>query len=281
MLHPNFRFFFLIPIIPALFSSCANPDAKRNLPNLVSEKSTLPISLQDSQSQINEAIQVFSDTSLPIQKEPSVTRSEPTQAPSPAAEKRMDGLLYLDELGMYIQSCSPPFEKYRIAMISASLRNEFITKKPMLSYPGEPLVASFKGIVETSSEYADFNGSMQVKDIISVTSRNIRTNCMPFSFHALGTEPFWNLYISDTENLISLKILAENRALRFPYQSPLNEGEKLIYRTKDNTGNFLTITVKKESCSDGMSDATYNYSIEATYQEQTYLGCAFVGTEIQ
>ena len=192
----------------------------------------------------------------------------------------IEGLLNLDELGMFFQSCSPPYHKFRLSKVSPELRQAFIQKSPLLKYPGEPLVASFKALTKETMDEAGFQGVMDVQEIITINARNSRTNCMPYSFSASGNEPYWHLYISDLESLIYFKSLGDNLAVRFPYQSPIVEENKYAYTAKDNRDDFIKIELKEGKCKDNMSGKESNYSITVIYQNQTFQGCAFVGPEV-
>lgn len=92
----------------------------------------------------------------------------------------------------------------------------------------------------------------------------------PQQLKALGTEPFWSLDIdgnriayssADAPAPISAELVRREIA-----------GELSLAGTL--SGAALTATVRRESCSDGMSDRTYPYAVDLRWGARTLKGCA-------
>lgn len=210
------------------------------------------------------------------------TRSPSLPAPEPEVKRdtgQFRGLLFLDETGMFLHDCSRPENRYRLASISEELREQYQTRSPMLRYPGEPLVAVLEGVLEYASEDPDFKGMLQVDQLVNIRARNPRNNCMPYDFYGMGNEPFWNVYISETENLIAYKSLGDELALRFPYQSPKKSGESWSYLTWDDQGRTLEVVVTTEGCSDSMAGTAFDYTMTVRIGGKEFSGCASKGED--
>jgi len=88
---------------------------------------------------------------------------------------------------------------------------------------------------------------------------------------ALGTEPFWGIEVSLDEIVFTGVDRADFRAagpvLRLA-------GAGAVFTAKDATGVELTLTLKPDKCSDGMSDWVYPLSAEVKVGGETLSGCA-------
>jgi uncharacterized membrane protein len=87
---------------------------------------------------------------------------------------------------------------------------------------------------------------------------------------ALGTEPFWSVYVEDQglryttpENL---------KGTRFPARRT-TEGEAQVWSGTYEGGPF-TLRIAPGTCSDGMSDTVYPYSAQVTLAGEIRKGCA-------
>lgn len=101
----------------------------------------------------------------------------------------------------------------------------------------------------------------------------VNTDSISYEFLCKGNEPFWQIEISKTKKLIDLYEPLERKTTRFPYSDPVINGDLFIFNS-NNEKDKLSITLKKETCSDGMSEIQYNYSVVATLGERTLTGCA-------
>jgi uncharacterized membrane protein len=88
----------------------------------------------------------------------------------------------------------------------------------------------------------------------------------PPPYHALGTEPFWNLLI-DERNLTFLQPEAQPITQRTPV--PINGFAGPLYQTPRIHVNI----VKNQHCSDGMSDRVYPDKVQVTVDGRQFNGC--------
>jgi uncharacterized membrane protein len=135
----------------------------------------------------------------------------------------------------------------------------------------------------TKNDESSADSLKQGQDISGTTNGSLAADLKNIGF--TGTEPFWNLTFKDD--------YAE-------YSSPMKEGVTKIYYRKDDKdaskpklndavkqvsekevslkgimdGVGLTMTIKKESCNDGMSAESYPYSISFTMDKgEPFSGC--------
>ncbi len=94
------------------------------------------------------------------------------------------------------------------------------------------------------------------------------------SFVANGTEPFWSADISPTS--VSYSTPGETDTITKIYETRQSEQNGMII-VKDAKGEFF-ITLKKEECSNGMSDIKFPYTATVLMGADTLKGCAKEGT---
>lgn len=136
----------------------------------------------------------------------------------------------------------------------------------------------FSDSTNTTGIYVELIGRTQGNDLMidsveAVAQKNAQNNCLPFKFWCTGTEPFWTLEISETENLIELYLPMEQRYIRYPYSEGKSEGNKTVYKLTDEK-NSLNIVISKSPCSDGMSEKNYTHKVELLLNGQLMQGCA-------
>jgi heat shock protein HslJ len=87
-------------------------------------------------------------------------------------------------------------------------------------------------------------------------------------FSAIGTEPFWNLEIS--ESLIKFSALDESLNFNAPYVEPIRamDSNVKMYRAETESGK-IEITINQGDCSDNMSEKKYSYKVEVIIQRGT------------
>jgi heat shock protein HslJ len=90
-------------------------------------------------------------------------------------------------------------------------------------------------------------------------------------FVALGTEPFWGLDI-DFEKGMEFKTPDGKSFNAPPVMAKKGSEGVLIYESKTEDGS-LKVTLKKEPCSDGMSDNKFDYSVMVAVNGTTFQGC--------
>ena len=100
--------------------------------------------------------------------------------------------------------------------------------------------------------------------------RSTTPNGVPKRFQALGTEPFWNLDVNGGSASYSTPDIARQDATSV--QRSANADGAMI--TGMLGGAPFTLTVRRGSCSDGMSDTTYPFGAELRLGGRTLQGCA-------
>ncbi|MDP2159546.1 MAG: META domain-containing protein, partial [Flavobacterium sp.] len=87
-------------------------------------------------------------------------------------------------------------------------------------------------------------------------------------FSAIGTEPFWNLEIS--ESLIKFSALDESMNFNAPHVEPIRamDSNVKMYRAATESGK-IEITILQGDCSDNMSEKNYSYKVEVKIQKGT------------
>ena len=90
-------------------------------------------------------------------------------------------------------------------------------------------------------------------------------------FTGLGTEPFWAVYV-----------IRDDKIVFQPADGPLVEMDltrtdslypDIIKYIANNTVTAIFLTIKKENCSDGMSEEVYPYSVDLNVDGKKYKGC--------
>ena len=90
------------------------------------------------------------------------------------------------------------------------------------------------------------------------------------SFQALGTEPFWSVYVEPGRLRYTTP---ENQEGTTFTASRAVDGEAQIW-TGTFEGSAFTLKITPGTCGDGMSDTVYPYTALVTMQDRTLRGCA-------
>src|SRR5690606_27903735 len=81
-------------------------------------------------------------------------------------------------------------------------------------------------------------------------------------FRGLGTEPFWNIEISD--DFIVYKDI-DGKSEVFPVNSIDKAQDANVQLIRSESGNQqIRVTITQKSCSDGMSDTAFDYKTEVS-----------------
>lgn len=88
---------------------------------------------------------------------------------------------------------------------------------------------------------------------------------------ALGTEPFWGVEIGPDEIVFTG---VDRPDFRAPNPGARLQGAVAIIAAKDAAGAELVITLRPDTCSDGMSDFVYPLGAEIAFGGETLTGCA-------
>lgn len=120
-----------------------------------------------------------------------------------------------------------------------------------------------------------------VKDVVSTEKKNFRNTCVQYDYWALGNEPNWSLQISEKENLIEFNLPADKKVYYFFYEEPKEENGIIFYKSHNEIQRYaIDVSVKKEKCSDTMSDKVYEYSVEVEISGgKKYRGCGIKGSK--
>jgi uncharacterized membrane protein len=96
----------------------------------------------------------------------------------------------------------------------------------------------------------------------------------PAEFTAVGNEPFWSLDIIPSDKWIVLKDMSIEKTFYFLYTPANKNSNSYFYDIVNDKGDKIKITIKEETCSDGMSDRKYTYSSKVVINGRTLKGCA-------
>lgn len=93
------------------------------------------------------------------------------------------------------------------------------------------------------------------------------------ALRAIGTEPGWAAEVgAGAQPKISLQLDYGQRKLEVAQATVIEESNGFAGDTNDGTA--VSLTYKREQCSDGMSDRDYPASVTLQVGDQQYLGCA-------
>ena len=87
----------------------------------------------------------------------------------------------------------------------------------------------------------------------------------PAPYHALGTEPFWNLLIDERDLTFTQP---DVQPVRQPRPAAINGIAGEIYQTRR-----INVNIVHAQCSDGMSDRTYPDKVQVTIDGRRFEGC--------
>lgn len=117
--------------------------------------------------------------------------------------------------------------------------------------------------------------ALRIIRVDTLTPKTMYNTCQPYDFWCIGTEPFWGLLISEAEGGLFLKNMGDQLGKTFPWTRPQQSGDTWTYRSVDPaSGEKLTAIVRRQVCSDGMSDRNYPFTVEVRVGETTLQGCA-------
>ncbi|MEZ4941694.1 MAG: hypothetical protein R3D58_12520 [Saprospiraceae bacterium] len=204
----------------------------------------------------------------------------PTKAPTHALSAQqvadapvqtLQGMYRNDARGAFFYDCTAG-ENLRVQTKSAGLDSLYRALQQPTSYPGEPVFAVLHGKV---LKPGGGPGQLIITKVDTLLMRTLHNNCQPYDFWCIGTEPFWGLVISESEGKIALKQIADGQGKVFPWTQPKQDGETVLYESTDPaTGEKINVMLRKEPCSDGMSERMYPYSVELRFGAQILSGCA-------
>lgn len=220
------------------------------------------------------------DTTLIDTVEPDGTITDTNKiTPSSQSSKRAKTFKGLYKLGDEVNTfrdCETG-KVYWVEDESKKLAQAYQKTKAFLSYPYESVYAEVSGYLRGKSNIgyaAEYENVLLVTNVDVVKQKSFRTECYNYEFVCLGNEPFWSLDINPQEQLIVLKDVGSEQTYVFPYKAGKSSGNTIIYDTTNDKKELLKAIITKETCSDGMSDRTYNYSAQISFNGKLLKGCA-------
>lgn len=146
------------------------------------------------------------------------------------------------------------------------------------AYPFQTIYIKAKGELIASGSQAD-PYTLQIKSVLKTEFKNYQNDCIPYEYWCMGNEPFWQLQISEKENLIDFYDPMEQKTVHFNYSKSQIKNGNVIYSAKNGI-DTIEIKIKKEKCSDGMSEKKYNNSVTVQLNNKIYKGCAVAFGEV-
>lgn len=116
------------------------------------------------------------------------------------------------------------------------------------------------------------NDTLTALKLIQLEPKNLNNCCIPYDFWCKGNEPFWQIQISEKENLIDFYDPMNQHYFSFAYSKPEYKDGTIQYKATKNK-NSLVVSLKKENCSDGMSEKKYTHSVKVKLNNNEYSGC--------
>jgi uncharacterized membrane protein len=189
------------------------------------------------------------------------------------------GEYYTDSTGRYLLNCADGV-LYQVQNKSADLDARYEQQRGMAPIPGEAVSILCTGQIAATSE----GGTAPVFTLQRVDSMSVRNRfntCSAFAFWASGTEPFWSLEISTLRKALIFKDIGKESGKIFALKKLTQTNDAWTYYAYDAAGNAaVEVIIKKEPCSDGMSDMQFNYACTLSIGEEKYKGCAVKWGEI-
>ena len=93
-----------------------------------------------------------------------------------------------------------------------------------------------KGFVKHTTD----ENVLVVTELITVEQKSYKNTCIPYDFWCFGTEPFWQIEISEKENVIDFYNPMEQKLIHFDYSKPEIKNGTTNYMSS-NKENKITI----------------------------------------
>ncbi|MCG8277564.1 hypothetical protein [Stenotrophomonas sp. NLF4-10] len=94
----------------------------------------------------------------------------------------------------------------------------------------------------------------------------------PATLQAIGTEPFWSVEVAGD---VLLYTTPETMDAPRRLQATRSSDAEGLHLVGGNGDAGLRLDVRREACSDGMSDREYPFSVSLLLDGKTARGCAF------
>lgn len=191
----------------------------------------------------------------------------------PTPPRTWRGLYTPGKEGITFRDCADG-KTYRVKDETDSLARLYETAAQPVPYPNEAVYAVLQGRL-MPPESGD--GVLHVTRVDTLSPKSMFNNCVPFEFWCLGTEPFWDLQVSQAENGIFYQDAATERGEAFPWSAPIVTANTWTYTSVSNSGKRLKLVITRAACNDGMSDTEYEYEVSLSIGEEKRTGCAVRG----
>lgn len=140
-------------------------------------------------------------------------------------------------------------------------------------YPNQTVFMHFKGAADSFPTNTGFRTS--ITEFISVELKGALNAAIAYDYWCMGNEPFWQIQISEKENLIDFYDPMIPKFYHFSFSKAEIKGNQKIYTAEDKANsNKIKITIVNEKCSDGMSERNYKNKSEVVLNGTAYRGCA-------
>jgi len=191
-------------------------------------------------------------------------------------------------------NAAEPVQAWRGMMIDRLGKMEFYVcgeqkpLRPVDATPQKDLKAVFRRLsgpyeqaVFMMVEGARKDSTLRVTQLLRAYREGIgcKENLAGIEFKAFGNEPDWRMAMDG--NALRFQRQEDPAPASFPYQ-PLSKegGSRLVFQARTESSD-IAVALKRERCTDTMSDALYPYRAEVVSGGETYRGCAYLGEGAQ
>lgn len=193
-----------------------------------------------------------------------------------------EGLYIINQNTNSFRDCRYPDSLYMVNDETGNLKKSYEKIFSVRNVYGS-VFARFKGELKATEgiNSEKYPSTLYVKEVLQLEKKNFRNTCINYEFWALGNEPNWSLQISKNENIIEFYDMAENKTYYYFYEEHVDEDGAIVYAAHNNIQRYtIKIRIRKERCSDTMSDTGYDYSAEVELSNgKKFKGCAIQGKE--
>ncbi|MEZ9318436.1 COG3650 family protein [Vibrio lentus] len=155
-----------------------------------------------------------------------------------------------------------------------ALEAQGLTTRPYQALYGE--LIGHLTVPSQTGYNADFTARFVVDQVNVLTAENPDRCDQPLrATRAFGNEPYWSATF-DKDQLKYTKMGEEPQ--RLDIESSRTSPSTRDYQLKGNQGQG-ELNLKKESCSDGMSDSIYGWHAKLNLNDSNYNGCAMVANQ--
>lgn len=215
------------------------------------------------------------------------SKKNPENFAADSVVRTYEGLVTINLNERSFRDCSNPDSLYFIKDETETIVSSYKKLNPMNDIY-RSVYTSLKGFTVNADSTNNpdpekYFKILVIKEVIAVEGKNFRNTCIPYDFWCLGNEPNWSLQISREENIFELYLPSEGKSYYFNYNEPKEEDGMIKYFGYNNIQRTtLNISIKKEKCSDTMSDKIYEYSVKLNLNDKTNLsGCAIKGNFVE